>query len=299
MAFLISTRQIRPNSYPWPATSTIGLRNSLPVASFTLPTRKDLAGRLRRHGLAAAVVAVIGCTGFGATPAAAEATCPQVTMSPLTLPGTTAAVTEGRPVTIVALGSSSTAGIGASAPDKTYPARLQAELRAAWPDSHVSVLNRGIGGQEVDTMLARLDHDVLAEHPVLVIWQAGSNAALRHMEPSVFQSTLAEGLDRLAAAGADVIVMDSQIAPRIEAEPNNAAYGMILAREAVSHHDSLFSRTALMKQWRDAGAEGMIGPDGLHQSDHGYDCLAAALGHAIVNAVAPAVTTAGLHARPR
>jgi acyl-CoA thioesterase I len=249
--------------------------------------------------LAVAAFAAIGCTALAAASVAAETACPPVTMAPLTLPATTAAVAEGRSVTIVALGSSSTAGVGASAPDKSYPAQLQAELRAAWPDSHVSVLNRGIGGQEVDTMLARLEHDVLAEHPVLVIWQAGSNAALRHMEPSVFQADLIEGLDKLAAIGADVIVMDSQIAPRIEAEPNNAAYGTILGQEAASHHDSLFSRTSLMKQWRDAGAEGMIGPDGLHQSDHGYACLAAALGRSIVNAVAPAVTSAGPHAHPR
>jgi acyl-CoA thioesterase I len=218
-------------------------------------------------------------------------------MPALTLPATTAALAEGRPITIVALGSSSTAGVGASSPAATYPAQLETTLRAAWPDGHVTVLNRGIGGQEVDNMLARLDHDVLAEHPVLVIWQAGSNAALRHMDPALFQSALSEGLDRIAATGADVIVMDSQIAPRIEAEPDSAAYGTILATQATSHHDSLFSRTALMKQWRDAGADGMIGPDGLHQSDRGYTCLAAALGRSIVKAVAPTVTSANTRMR--
>ena len=39
----------------------------------------------------------------------------------------------GRPITIAALGSSSTAGAGASSPQASYPARLEAELRKRFP----------------------------------------------------------------------------------------------------------------------------------------------------------------------
>jgi lysophospholipase L1-like esterase len=226
---------------------------------------------------------------------AADAPCPAAQVPPLSLPATEAAVAAGRPVTIVALGSSSTAGIGASTPDKTYPAQLEAVLRAGWRAAHVKIVNAGIGGQEADSEAARLERDVLAYHPTLVIWQAGSNAALRHMDQASFRHALDAGLDVLAASGADVLLMDNQVAPRIEREPDHAAYGAAMADVAAAHHDALFSRDALMRQWQAQGIVGMIGPDDLHQSDRGYACLAQALGKAILDAVAPKEAQVGLH----
>ncbi len=40
---------------------------------------------------------------------------------------------SGEPLTIVAVGSSSTAGAGASSPAASYPSRLAVELQAAFP----------------------------------------------------------------------------------------------------------------------------------------------------------------------
>src|SRR5579863_8271935 len=72
------------------------------------------------------------------------------------------------PVRIIAFGSSSTAGVGASSPSASYPARLQADLTAAWPaPQSVVVLNRGIGGEDADAMALRLP-SVIAEHPDLI-----------------------------------------------------------------------------------------------------------------------------------
>src|SRR5215470_16515881 len=53
-------------------------------------------------------------------------------------------VAAGRSVTIMALGSSSTAGAGASAQAATYPARLEAELHNRFPGASITVLNRGV-----------------------------------------------------------------------------------------------------------------------------------------------------------
>ena len=54
--------------------------------------------------------------------------------------------THGK-LTILAMGSSSTAGIGASSPAATYPSRLEAELRKRFPDTDIRVINRGKGGR--------------------------------------------------------------------------------------------------------------------------------------------------------
>ena len=82
-------------------------------------------------------------------------------------------------LTIVAIGSSSTQGVGASSPAASYPSRLEAELRKRFPQVDIRVINRGKGGEDAPEELARLERDVIAEHPDLVIWQLGTNAVLR------------------------------------------------------------------------------------------------------------------------
>ncbi len=95
------------------------------------------------------------------------------------LPHVARQIAIGAPLRIVAFGSSSTEGIGASSPANAYPARLQADLRTKLHGVEVTVVNRGIGGEHVDDMLARLERDVIGPEPQLVIWQTGSNDPLR------------------------------------------------------------------------------------------------------------------------
>src|SRR5258708_38406524 len=88
-------------------------------------------------------------------------------------------VANGRPGTIAALGSSSTAGAGASGPQATYPARLQVELRKRFPGVSVTVVNRGVNGEEAADMLARFDRFAAEDKPDVVLWQIGTNSVLR------------------------------------------------------------------------------------------------------------------------
>ena len=50
---------------------------------------------------------------------------------------------SGEPITIVAIGSSSTAGAGASSPAATYPSRLEADLKTRFPGRTINVLTQG------------------------------------------------------------------------------------------------------------------------------------------------------------
>ena len=61
----------------------------------------------------------------------------------------------------------------------TYPSRLEVELKALLPGLPITVLNRGVNGEDAREMLARFDADVFAEKPDLVLWQVGSNSVLR------------------------------------------------------------------------------------------------------------------------
>lgn len=216
--------------------------------------------------------------------------CPPVSVEPVPLPVSQAALRAALPFTVVAFGSSSTEGAGASTPDHAYPARLERSLRAALPGWEVRVVNRGIGGQDVAEMLARLDADVLAERPQLVVWQTGANAALRGMDPAVFRDILADGVSRILAAGADVVLMDSQLAPVVLSRPLYPQLAAAMRDVAAARSVPVFSRAGLMRAWEAAGTGPMemLHADGLHHNDRGYACLAEALAASILGGLRPA-----------
>ncbi|MDP3255745.1 GDSL-type esterase/lipase family protein, partial [Bosea sp. (in: a-proteobacteria)] len=84
-------------------------------------------------------------------------------------------IATGGKLEILAIGSSSTEGVGATTRDRSYPSRLQTLLSAAWPRVQVTIANAGIGGEIAPETLARLKK-VLAERRYdLVIWQVGTN----------------------------------------------------------------------------------------------------------------------------
>ena len=115
---------------------------------------------------------------------------------PHPLPGCARIIANGGTLTIVALGSSSTAGAYASSPSASYPARLGIELGLRFPDAGIKVLNRGENGEDAAENLARFDKSVGAEHPNLVIWQVGTNWLVQDRSLAAFKSLVVEGLTR-------------------------------------------------------------------------------------------------------
>jgi lysophospholipase L1-like esterase len=192
------------------------------------------------------------------------------------------------PLTIVAFGSSSTLGTGARAPELSYPSRLEGELKARFPSIVIRVINRGRGGEDVGEELARLNQDVIALHPDLVIWQVGTNAVLRRDDLSADRELIERGVAQLKASGTDVVLMDMQYAPRVIARPGYAEMEQLIANAAKSAQVGLFRRFEIMQHWQAVSqgdgapmAETMIGRDGLHMTDRGYFCLAADLAEAL------------------
>src|SRR5215470_20343882 len=107
----------------------------------------------------------------GAVYPAQRCTAPdEVTRFRVTLPYTARAMRRGEALVIVAIGSSSTKGVGASDQALAYPPLLAEELRHRWPRLIVTVVNKGVNGETVEQMLARFPRDVLPYHPQLVIW---------------------------------------------------------------------------------------------------------------------------------
>ncbi|HEV2189660.1 MAG TPA: SGNH/GDSL hydrolase family protein [Stellaceae bacterium] len=197
---------------------------------------------------------------------------------------TAARISTGGPLNIVAIGSSSTVGVGATGLEQTYPSQLQEALSAHFPGVDIHVINRGISGQDAPEEVARLSADVVALHPDLVIWQVGTNAVLRRDNLAADGESMRAGIALLKNAGIDVVLMDLQYAPRVL---DRSAFGVmedLIADTANETHVGLFRRFALMRYWErmhPSDAPPLIGADGLHMTDAGYACLASDLAAAL------------------
>lgn len=219
--------------------------------------------------------------------------CPASHVPPLVLPHVREAIAANREVTVVAFGSSSTQGWHSSDIAHSYPAVLQAQLNASLPTAHIAVLNRGVGGQDVSEELPRIESDAIALHPSLVIWQVGANGAMKLIAPDLFKRLVTNGIRRMQEAKIDVVLMDNQRAPAILASPEHLQIDQAMADLSVNTGAGLFSRGALMDQWRTAGYpyDTFVSSDGLHHNDYGYHCMASTLATAIVEGLTQDVPT--------
>jgi lysophospholipase L1-like esterase len=206
------------------------------------------------------------------------------------LPHVANKLVAGQPVVIVAFGSSSTAGYGASSPDFNYPNRLAAQLRRQYPTANITVINAGVGGEDAPEMMKRLQKEVIDVHPDLVIWQVGTNAVLRNLDPGDTARIVEDGITRIQAAGdADIVLVDPQYSPRVTERPENASKMVkLLGKVAELRHVGIFPRFEVMRDWHEKQAlpvESFVIADGLHMNDWGYACFAQLLGDDIIRSV--------------
>ncbi|MBY0297207.1 MAG: SGNH/GDSL hydrolase family protein [Methylobacterium sp.] len=257
--------------------------------------RFDLGRAVRhadRHGRCLAALVALALLG-GPALAGSECTGTGVTLRDVAaLPATGAHLADRHPVRVLAIGSSSTEGIGASSPARAYPHQLEEDLTQAWREAPVAVVNAGIGGETADQTLLRLEA-ALAQpvKPSLVIWQVGTNDAVRGGDEGRFRALLERGIALVRAAGSDLILVDQQFYPAIPDRVRYERFVGLVAATAAENEVPVFSRYALMKEWGrqdPALLTSMLSADGFHMGDRGYDCLAEALSRVIVKAAAPA-----------
>jgi acyl-CoA thioesterase I len=249
-----------------------------------------------RRSLSAAALAAASCltvTLAQAEPLPSHSTCfvpPTLLRSNYTLPHVTAKLRAGEAIKIVALGSSSTEGAGASTMAATYPTRMSDELRQLWPKNAITVLNKGISGEQAHQMMARFERDVIEEKPDLVVWQTGTNSALQRGDLERFIADVDQGIDRAHDMGIDVMLMTPQYSPKFEAVFNKQAYLHNLATIGAVNNVPVFRRYEVMKHWQKSGQmspTAMISPDGLHLTDQSYYCLGVLTARMVAGIAAP------------
>jgi acyl-CoA thioesterase I len=257
--------------------------------------------------LACLFVAVCGVASLAimrpTMPAWAEEIAPLACMVPneltrldFALERTARRLSSGEELRIVAIGSSSTAGAGASSPAAAYPSRLEAELRNLYPNQPITVVNAGVNGERAQDMIARFDSDVIAAKADLVVWQVGSNSVLRDDPLAPAKGLIHDGIARLKAAGADVVLMNPQFAPRIVARPNIDGMVGLLDAEAKENQVGVFRRYSIMRHWRLTARmpfRTFLSADELHLNDWSYRCLAELLAISIAEAATRSANFSG------
>lgn len=217
----------------------------------------------------------------------------------------TRAVERGGEIRVVALGSSSTEGTGASTKQAAYPARFDQEMDRRFPGKDFQVANLGKGGELAEAMLTRLTRDVIPARPALVLWQTGVNDAISGIEIPVFRKVLISGITALKAAGIEVVLVDPQYYPRSAGVPRYEDFVAVM--RAVAHEQGVpvFRRYAIMKHLIASGqqsADAFLWKDKFHLNDRSYACLAELMAEAVEREVrhpaAPVIATGVATASP-
>jgi acyl-CoA thioesterase-1 len=176
------------------------------------------------------------------------------------------AAAADRPVRIVALGDSLTAGLGLPA-DETFPAKLEQALKAK--GLAVEVTNAGVSGDTASSGLARLDWSV-PEGTDAVIVELGANDMLRGIDPKITRQALEKIVRRLADRRVAVLLAGMRAAPNLGPD-----YG----RDFETIYSELASRNDLLLYpfFLDgvAGEDGLNQRDGLHPTAAGVDAIVA------------------------
>ena len=178
-----------------------------------------------------------------------------------------------RPVRILALGDSVTAGLGLRR-DATYPPLLAAELHAR--GFTIEVINAGVSGDTTAGGLARLKWS-LADKPDIVIVALGGNDGLRGIEPAETHRNLDGIVAALVRADVTVLLAGMYAPPNLgteyEAEFNRVFPAVAKAR-GVALYPFLLDGVALDPELNQA--------DGIHPNGAGLRVIAQRLARALV-----------------
>jgi acyl-CoA thioesterase I len=174
------------------------------------------------------------------------------------------AAAADRPVRIVALGDSRTAGLGLAA-NEAFPAKLEQALRAK--GIAVEISNAGVSGDTATGGLARLDWSV-PEGADAVIVELGANDMLRGIDPKVTRQALAEIVRRLSERRIAVLLAGMRAAPNL---------GLDYGRQFDAIYPDLAARNHLLLYpfFLDGiAAEPKLNQgDGLHPTAAGVDAI--------------------------
>ncbi len=237
------------------------------------------------------VLAILAAIAFAGGAVAAESQPPGCDVPERLLPTDADLVRIGNEVKdrhrldISVVGSASSALAGPDGARFAYPAQLEQSLKDRLPGVEVRVIAHVPTRQTTADMVAALPKILADDHPALVIWQTGTVDALRGVEPDDFRSSLDQGLDAIAAAGADVILMNMQYSPRTESMLSVTPFADVMHWVAEQRGVLLFDRLSIMHYWSDEGTFDLYAATtGYAMARRVHECIGRALATQIIDA---------------
>jgi lysophospholipase L1-like esterase len=186
-------------------------------------------------------------------------------------------------VKVLAIGSSSTVGVGASSPTATYVARLETSLEGAVKGLDFNVIGRGMSGEVAQGAADRMKKEVEETKPDLDVWQVGTNDALRHVSLDRFKQCLKTALSWLADNKIDVVLVDPQYGEALAKDEYYEKVVAAVAEVAREQRVLLVDRFVAMREaQRERGDTFYLTSDNLHMNDRGHRCMAEQLARSIV-----------------
>ncbi len=173
---------------------------------------------------------------------------------------------DERPVRIVALGDSLTAGFGLPA-DQAFPAKLAVALKIK--GIAATVANAGVSGDTTTGGLARLDWSV-PQGTDAVILELGANDALRGIDPKLSSANLQTILNKLEQRHVPVLLA-GMLAPHNLGDDYVSAFNAIYPALA-STHPVVFYPFFLEGVITDPK---FVQGDGMHPNAAGVDVIVA------------------------
>lgn len=193
------------------------------------------------------------------------------------------ALREKRPLRVFAVGSSSTAGIGASSPIASYPVRLENDLEGYLTGFDVEMTARGVSGEIAEDAADRMKTEIAELKPDLVVWQVGTNDALARIDEEDFADQLRSTLDWLAEHKIDVVLIDPQYVERLAKDQQYLSIVDSIAEVAREKQVLLVHRyDAMADLSREHPTTSYLAGDRFHLNDLGYRCMAEYAARAIV-----------------
>lgn len=202
------------------------------------------------------------------------------------LPRLGRALRETGTAKVLAIGSSSTAGVGASSPSRTYTARLEVDLETALSGTDFDIVGHGLSGEVAQGAADRMKREVEEVKPELVIWQVGTNDALRHVAINSFKNCLKKTLSWLKEQQIDVILINPQYGDQLIKDSYYEDVVNAVADVAREADVLLVDRfQSMRKLQRERGDRSYLSTDNLHMNDEGYRYLAEQLATTIIAAL--------------
>ena len=171
-------------------------------------------------------------------------------------------VALGKPITLLALGDSLTAGLGLEA-NEAFPAKLEVALKSRYPS--LKIINGGVSGDTAADGLARLDWALTDDVGGLIV-ELGANDALRGLDAAQTETALNTIMVKAQLMNLPVLIL-----------------GMNMGPDYVARFDGLYPRLAAKYQallypfYLDGVASNasLNQADGIHPNGQGVDVIVA------------------------